>query len=304
MAEPPKDLKDAKDAKAAKPVNAPAASDAENKPEQKQPDPPRQQARPDSVSTQPKPDSKQEKIIEGVKKAEMKGDVRKIERLIGLFRRNSLRVASSMAKAGGAAKPLAPAQQQSIVGLRDISIVLDTYDDIFSDFDPRPYSQRALSDDFLKEIRARYRENKAGGVEVHFILPERMRDQKTEAVVRRRLREYFAFEAKSLGETLNGIRRKGIAYTFIGAVFLAAQIGLAALFKLSTSQSDLLSILLVPAGWYGMFAGIEKLIETPFDISSSIKIANKFERAEYTFMSQPESAQQQERIHAHLSTQA
>ena len=37
--------------------------------------------------------------------------------------------------------------------LRDISIWLETYDDIFSDFDPKAYSERVLSDDFLVEIR-------------------------------------------------------------------------------------------------------------------------------------------------------
>ena len=31
----------------------------------------------------------------------------------------------------------------------NISLVLDSYDDLFSDFDPRDYSQKALSDDFL-----------------------------------------------------------------------------------------------------------------------------------------------------------
>ena len=35
----------------------------------------------------------------------------------------------------------------------NISIVLDSYDDLFSDFDPRPYRIRALSDDFLLECK-------------------------------------------------------------------------------------------------------------------------------------------------------
>ena len=32
-----------------------------------------------------------------------------------------------------------------------VSLWLDTYEDIFSDFDPRPYGQRALSEDFVAE---------------------------------------------------------------------------------------------------------------------------------------------------------
>ena len=34
-----------------------------------------------------------------------------------------------------------------------IFLWLDDFDDIFSDFDPRPYSARELSDDFLDEVR-------------------------------------------------------------------------------------------------------------------------------------------------------
>ena len=34
----------------------------------------------------------------------------------------------------------------------NVSLVLESYNDIFSDFDPRNYSERALSDDFLIEI--------------------------------------------------------------------------------------------------------------------------------------------------------
>ena len=39
-----------------------------------------------------------------------------------------------------------------------ISLWLDDYADIFSDFDPRPFSQRALSDDFLNEAKKVVRE--------------------------------------------------------------------------------------------------------------------------------------------------
>jgi hypothetical protein len=35
-------------------------------------------------------------------------------------------------------------------------IALDTYDDIFSDFDPSPFDHRVISEDFLSELRRRY----------------------------------------------------------------------------------------------------------------------------------------------------
>jgi len=35
--------------------------------------------------------------------------------------------------------------KKKLLQLSEISLIIDTYDDIFSDFDPRPYSQRALA---------------------------------------------------------------------------------------------------------------------------------------------------------------
>lgn len=54
----------------------------------------------------------------------------------------------------------------------EISIWVDTYDDVFSDFDSRPYDNRELSDDFLTEVRKMVRSNAPGKVELKFHLME------------------------------------------------------------------------------------------------------------------------------------
>ena len=60
------------------------------------------------------------------------------------------------------------------VDLREgnISLILDDYNDLFSDFDPRHYSERALSDDFLAESKRASRDKPAGSLEVKFLVPE------------------------------------------------------------------------------------------------------------------------------------
>jgi len=35
----------------------------------------------------------------------------------------------------------------------DITLLLDSYNDIFSSFDPRPYSEKSLSDDLIIECK-------------------------------------------------------------------------------------------------------------------------------------------------------
>ena len=80
----------------------------------------------------------------------------------------------------------------------EISLWLDTYEDIFSDFDPRPLGQRALSDDFLSEAKRAIRERKEGSFELHLLIPTTQRSSATEAVVRKRLREHFTKHATRL----------------------------------------------------------------------------------------------------------
>ena len=60
--------------------------------------------------------------------------------------------------------------KKKLLQLSEISLIIDTYDDIFSDFDPRPYSQRALSDDFLLEARKASKDKVSGTFELNFLV--------------------------------------------------------------------------------------------------------------------------------------
>jgi len=170
--------------------------------------------------------------------------------------------------------------------LHEITIQLDVYDDIFSDFDPRPYNERELSDDFLKEIQRRYMEDKRGRFEVHFTIPSTERDTKEESLIKRRLREHFAFMVKHEQEQIKHTRTRGYLYVLIGALVLIANVF--ALFALDESSLayQILAVMLVPAGWYGMFTGIGKVIDEPFESVGRKKLYEKFEKANYVFLSE------------------
>ncbi len=72
----------------------------------------------------------------------------------------------------------------------NISLILDGYDDIFSDFDPRPYSERALSDDFLSECKKAARD-KDEKLELRLMVPGDNRNFKDELKIRKRLKTHF-----------------------------------------------------------------------------------------------------------------
>ena len=169
--------------------------------------------------------------------------------------------------------------------LREIAITLDTYDDIFSDFDPRPYSQREMSEDFLKEISRRYMEGKHGRFEVHFTIPSAERDLKAEALIKKRLREQFTFMVKRESDAIKKTKDRGYLYMFIGFFILLLDTYFYFYLSYESIIYHLITILLVPAGWYGMFTGIGKVIDEPFDAVERKKLHEKFERADFSFMS-------------------
>ena len=170
--------------------------------------------------------------------------------------------------------------------MREIAITLDTYDDIFSDFDPRPYSQREMSEDFLKEISRRYMEGKHGRFEVHLIIPSSERDMKAELLIKKRLREQFTFMVKRETEAIKKTKGRGYLYMLIGFLILLADTYFFFYLTYDSFLYHLLSILLVPAGWYGMFTGIGKVIDEPYDAAERKKLHEKFEHADFTFMSE------------------
>src|SRR3989344_8520573 len=72
----------------------------------------------------------------------------------------------------------------------NISLILDSYDDIFSDFDPRDYSEKSLSDDFLVECK-KAAIDKNDKLELRFLVPKQKRNLIEEVLIKKRLKEHF-----------------------------------------------------------------------------------------------------------------
>ena len=180
---------------------------------------------------------------------------------------------------------VASVQPATIQTIRDISIAIDFYDDIFSDFDPRQFSQRELSKDFLSELEVRHMEKRKGQIEVRFFIPAIERDTKMEGIIKKRLREHFEEELKGLDWELRRVQKRGALYCAIGFVLLFIELAGATFFPDSFLQKTF-GILLVPAGWYGMFTGIEKIIETEDRLRPRREMVQKFIKCNYIFLSE------------------
>jgi len=138
----------------------------------------------------------------------------------------------------------------------NISLILDSYDDIFSDFDPRPFSEKALSDDFLVECKRAARNKDDSVSELRLLLPSKKRNFKSELQIKKRLREHFRKHYFSEEKKIKKIKKQGILWVFIGGIFIF----LASLFYKSEGYLfNFIEILLTPAGWFTFWEGLGKI---------------------------------------------
>jgi hypothetical protein len=166
----------------------------------------------------------------------------------------------------------------------NISLALDSYDDIFSDFDRRPFATRALSVDFLHEAK-RAAVDKKEGLQLNLLVPRDKRDFRIEAVIKTRLKEHFTRHFLLLKKERTSITRKGLALCLAGIILM-----LVAGYVILTIPEDaklhtFLLILLEPAGWFFFWEGLDLVVFKPRDSSKELDFYRKLSRSEIKFIS-------------------
>lgn len=172
--------------------------------------------------------------------------------------------------------------KQELLTKGEISIMLDTYDDIFSDFDPRPYSQRALSDDFLLEAKKATRD-KEEGLELRFILPREKRNFEHEILIKKRLRDHFKKHALILEKEIKDIKKRGFLMAIAGVVMIM----IATYFLSLKSDSFLIHFLIVilePAGWFTAWTGLDEIYYTTRSKKPDFDFYSKMTNADIHFL--------------------
>jgi len=142
----------------------------------------------------------------------------------------------------------------------NISLMLNNYDDIFSDFDPRPYSERALSVDFLDETKRASVDKVSGGIELRMLVPPNLRNSEKEKTIKKRLKAHFERHAKQMQHKHSRVILDGVIFIFAGIITML----FATLFLFKLSQANMLThfllILFEPAGWFFFWEGLSQII--------------------------------------------
>jgi len=165
----------------------------------------------------------------------------------------------------------------------EISLWLDHYDDIFSDFDPRPYSQRALSQDFIEEAKRASRDKKAD-VRLSFLISEKMRDQKIENGIRKRIQDHFRKHYDEFRKEKRNMILQGIIFMVIGIMFMVT----ATYIIFTTGENSFLFhflvILFEPAGWFFFWEGLNLIVFDSKKLDEDILFHKKLSECEVIFV--------------------
>lgn len=141
---------------------------------------------------------------------------------------------------------------------RNISIWLDNYDDIFSDFDPRPYSERVLSDDFLTEVRKVCKEKEEVIDDFVLLLPANKRDQKMEELIVKRLQAHFKKNYHQYEQYFKTGRKKNALALVIGMLLMLSASFLSSLNSHNLFLNALL-VMIEPSGWFLVWYGLDEI---------------------------------------------
>jgi len=179
-------------------------------------------------------------------------------------------------------------QQKGGTGLgahENISLRLTNYDDIFSNFDPRPYSERALSVDFLEEAKRASIDKPSGGLELRLLLPARVRNFNYENVIKKRMRDHFYKHAAIIGRKHAKFIRSGLTFIACGLVIML----FTALVLFNYSRNGLLPqfllVLFEPAGWFLFWEGLDQVVFESKKILPELEFYTKMAESNVGFFS-------------------
>ncbi len=184
----------------------------------------------------------------------------------------------------GPSAPMPHPQTQELLAKSEISLWLDTYEDSWSDFDARPYWQRALSVDFLDEARRASREKKTGQAMLKFLAPAAIRSAQQEANIKKRLKEHFKKHSDTLRSEVEGQVRLGVLITILGFAMAAASAVIAYYFS-SSLLAELIIVLLEPGGWFILWHGMDMAIFERREKEKDLDFYAKMANADITFES-------------------
>lgn len=175
------------------------------------------------------------------------------------------------------------APKKSLLELTEISILLDSYNDIFSDFDPRTYAERTLSDDFIIQAKKFSKDKDGHKMSLKLLLPAAVRNEQDEKVIIKRLHSHFKEMYQQLKNEVKKTNIKGVVLTVIGFMLMLTASYLSFM-KAEKYYIHFLLVLFEPAGWFLLWTGLDHLVYLSKNSKKDLDFYSKMSRFEIKFL--------------------
>ena len=175
-----------------------------------------------------------------------------------------------------------PASKQSMLKLAEISVLLSSYNDIFSAFDPSEYSERALSDDFIIQAKNISKSKDGKKMSLKLLLPVSARNEQDEKVIIQRLQSHFKDAYQQVHSDVRIANRKGIILTVIGIALMLTASYLSFM-QPAKYHIHFLLVLFEPAGWFLLWAGLDHWVYQSKSMKKDFDFYYKMAKSEIKF---------------------
>lgn len=143
--------------------------------------------------------------------------------------------------------------------MAELSLWLDYYDDIYSDFDSRHYLKRRISEDFLFELRNALKYRKERIHDLLLLLPQERRNEQNEKMIISSLKDFFNEQYHFNAEKCRRKLQRGIIWGILGIIVIIVDSLIGSL-KVNSLPLSSLRVILEPAGWFLLWSSLDFLL--------------------------------------------
>ncbi|MCX8166959.1 MAG: hypothetical protein N3E37_03855 [Candidatus Micrarchaeota archaeon] len=170
---------------------------------------------------------------------------------------------------------------------RRVDIALDTYDDIFSDFDSSSYSSRLISEDFVHEVLRKFNKREKKRLQIVFSIPAKERNSRHEHVIKKRIKEYFLEKMYELNDKSNIQKKEATTLMFAGffSLLLVLTVAMPGI-SIDPFLARVIETFLLPVGWFGLWEGTNRFFDAKRRFDDEKKTYEALASADYIFISE------------------
>ena len=167
----------------------------------------------------------------------------------------------------------------------EIVLLIEDYENIYSDFDIRPYSHRALSADFLDELKRASMDKSFEKLDLKLLITKDKRNTKEEAIIEKRLNGHFNHHYKLLLNEKKVTTKKGTLFVFFGILIMVIATYVLFYYGEKDLITTFLVILLEPGGWFLFWEGLDLVLFGFKHIENDLNFYKKMAKCDVTFYS-------------------